>query len=289
LVKKLPALPLAAVILVLALMGAAPDQGAMKRLADTEREFAQVCAQKGIRDSFLQYFSDDVVTFGPKLRFGVEHLKKRVSNEPLRYKLQWLPTYGDISKAEDMGYLTGASLLEDSKGENESWRGQYFSIWTRQPEGWKVAVDFGATTPQAIFKPGAEFTRAPQSVVKLASLKSGTSIEDAERQFQQTAASTNAREAVCQSSAPYLHFYRDNEAPIESREALCKNDASGDKRDYKMLRQGVAKSGDLGFALGEYQVVGDSEGKNAGAYLHVWKRADDKWMLVASVEKVNGQ
>ena len=280
--KKLPAIQLALVMLAVALMGASPStESALKTMADSEREFAQVCAQKGIRDSFLQYFRDDVVTFGNKLRVGTEHLKKRSNNDPLRYKLQWLPTYGDISKSGDLGYLTGASILEDTKGENEGWRGQYFSIWTKGADGWKVAVDFGATTPQAIFKPGAAFVRAPQKTVKLASLKSGGSIEEAEQQFHSTASDSSSQQATCDAAAPYLHFDRDNEAPIESREALCKNGGSGDKRDYKMLKQ--ASSGDLGYAYGEYQ----SADQKAGAYLHVWKRSSDKWMLVAAVEKVN--
>ncbi len=266
------------------LIGAASStNNALKTMADSEREFAQVCAQKGIRDSFLQYFGDDVVTFGNKLRFGTEHLKKRSNNDPLRYKLQWLPTYGDISNSGDLGYLTGAAALDDTKGENDGWRGQYFSIWTKGTDGWKVAVDFGATSPQAIFKPGAEFSRAPQKTVKLASLKSGGSIDEAEQQFHSTASNSSSQQATCDAAAPYLHFYSDNQPLIESREALCKSDASGDKRDYKMLKQ--VSSGDLGYAYGEYQEATDA--KKAGAYLHVWKRTSDKWMLVAAVEKVN--
>lgn len=284
--KKLPAIQFVAVMFGIALMGAAPTpQSSLQAMVDSEKEFAQVCAQKGIRDSFLQYFRDDVVTFGNKLRIGTEHLKKRPNNDPLRYKLQWLPTYGDISNSGNLGYLTGASILEDTKGENEAWRGQYFSVWTKGGDGWKVAVDFGATTPQAIFKPGAEFTRAPQKTITLAALKSGGSIEEAEQQFRTTASNSNSQQAICDSAAPYLHFYRDSQPLIENRDALCQNNTSGDKRDYKLLKQ--ESSGDLGYAYGEYQATSDA--KKAGAYLHVWKRNSSKWMLVAAVEKVNGE
>jgi ketosteroid isomerase-like protein len=275
-------------ILLGSLFAAAPKSDkALDDMVNTEKQFAQVCAEKGIRDSFLQFFNPDVVTFGQSLRVGTDHLKNRPNNDPLRYKLHWLPTYGDIASSGELGYLTGAALQEDSKGENESWHGEYFSIWTRQPEGWKVAVDFGVSSPTALFKQDAAFVRAPQeSRTRRASLATGNSLEAAETEFITKAAANGNRSAICDSASAHIRFYRDNQPLSEGVDGVCKGDAVGvDRLDYKMLNHRAASSGDLGYAYGEYKPAGDQEAK--GAYLHVWKRnRDNRWVLVAVVEKV---
>lgn len=255
---------------------------ALNQMVDQEKKFAQVCAEKGIRDSFLDFFAEDVVTFGSNLRFSKEYLRQRASKDPLRFKLYWLPVYGDISKANDLGYLTGPSLLEDSKKEQDPWRGQYLSVWRKEQGDWKVAVDFGVDAPTAIFKADAGFDRAPQpGKLKLVSA-AADSLTQAESRFNDKAQKDNSVVAACDVAFESLRLYRDNETPLENKQSICSLQG-GEKRQYKSLRQQVSSSNDLGYAIGEF--TNGSESKPSGAYLHIWKWDGQRWTLVMIAEK----
>jgi ketosteroid isomerase-like protein len=269
------------------------DEGpdGIKELVSQEKAFAATCAEKGIRDSFLLYFADDVVTLGKGFRFGKEYLEKRSNADPLRFRLHWIPVYGDVSQAGDLGYLTGPSLLEDAKGEESPWYGQYLSIWRRDATGWKVAVDFGVTIPSDQFKPDAPFRRAPQNARSDSSPKTPSpqtvQLAESESALIKAALISGDRGAVCSMASPSIRLYRDGDTPLDGKESICGSVAkSNEARDYKMLDQRVSTSADLGYSYGEYHSISPGQ-KNEGGYLHVWKRdSEGKWVIVAIAEKV---
>lgn len=286
------------VVLLVGVTGSqARDQqlsGDLKDLISSEKSFAATCAEKGIRDSFLMYFADDVVTVGSDLRHGKEHLEKRANTEPLRLRLQWLPVYGDIAKAGDLGYLTGPSLLEDQKGEQSAWHGQYLSIWRKGKDGWKVAVDFGVTAPTAVFKPNAGFQLAPQAREAPAGAtgrsSSGDSLITAEGKLHDTAAAKGDRASVCALAESSIRYYQDQEVPQEGKASLCASSGADPAREYKMLGHEISASEDLGYAYGEFRSVGIPSAKQTrGVYLHVWKRdGEGNWRMVAVADKFLG-
>lgn len=46
-----------------------------------------------------------------------------------RYQLDWFPVYTDIAEAGDMGFNTGPYTVLDTKGENPTSHGYFFSTW----------------------------------------------------------------------------------------------------------------------------------------------------------------
>ena len=269
-----------------------PWPAGMKDLVATEKRFAATCAEKGIRDSFLMFFADDVVTFSRGLQLGKDYLRERTPADPMRFRLQWVPVYGDISRAGDLGYLTGPYSLEDSKGESPAQRGYYFSVWTKKEGDWKVAVDFGVQSPTAEFRPDAPFELAPQDQhveSTTAAMRSASDqLAQTEAALIERAASVGLGAAVCEVAAPSIRYYRDGEPPRQGIDSVCGESVrTGERHQFKMRNSTVARSGDLGFSYGDYNLIASPPEQAAqGAYVRVWKRnGDDKWRLVVAVDK----
>jgi hypothetical protein len=77
-------------------------------LVEAERAFARTSVQKGIRESFLEFFAEDGINFQPHPVKTREAILKRLApatRPPV--VLNWEPAYADISRAGDLGYTTG--------------------------------------------------------------------------------------------------------------------------------------------------------------------------------------
>src|SRR5215475_2916893 len=133
---------------------------AQAELVNTERAFAKLAVERGVRESFIAYFTDDGIGFAPH----PHRVKERLSNSqapaarpPLT--LNWAPVYGDIAQAGDLGWNTGPTLIEDTGPDKKPARhGMFFSVWKKQGDGsWRVALDLGADTPAAVAPLNAPF------------------------------------------------------------------------------------------------------------------------------------
>ncbi len=256
-------------------------------LADTERAFAQAATQKGIRDSFLEYFADDAVAFNPAPISAKERLRSRPSRPFSEYELVWEPRTGDIAASGELGWLTGPSTFIDHTTPGaKPQHGNYLSVWRRQADGtWRVFVDIGSEPPQPVpFEPG--FTRFPfptrygggenQTAAAAALLRADKALN-----VQIAAAgSAKAYEEVT-TSASRLH--RSGFMPpigtaaigswmMENAPAMTASTGAAD----------AARSGDLGYSYGTYNV--HAAQPQHGAYVRVWQRdAAGKWLVVADV------
>jgi hypothetical protein len=122
-------------------------------LAAAERAFAAETVKVGFRDGFIKYFADDGIGFGPHPERTKEVLQKRpASTGPRTVVFNWAPMLGHVSQAGDLGYTTGPILFTDlGANPKPPWHGIYFSVWQKQADGtWKVAIDMGVDTPEAV-------------------------------------------------------------------------------------------------------------------------------------------
>lgn len=86
----------------------AKQNSALQSMVETERAFARMSEEQGIRPSFMAFIADDGVLFRPTAVKG----KKWMTENPLspsekRPLLSWQPTFADIALMGDMGYTTG--------------------------------------------------------------------------------------------------------------------------------------------------------------------------------------
>jgi ketosteroid isomerase-like protein len=268
----------AAVLIATAFATDADDP--LTQMTSQERRFAEVCKQVGIRDSFLQFFDDRVITFGPELRVGTSYLKKRPPDTPSSPLLEWQATYGDVSADGDLGYSTGPSTLTlhpDDPATRKVLNLVFFSIWRKNPAGdWKVIFDGGLTTPSPM--PAKSFQRAPvpAGIHRTAAAPSLAALRDTDHQFSDLARNNGFVSALDQLAESTIRVNRDNHLPvqgIEQARELLQGSSS-----YKFVARdvAVASSGDLGYSYGD---VTTATAVKFGSYVRVWRRHSDGWKL----------
>ncbi len=266
------------------LIGAAPSDP-MRNLAAQEQKFADLCKQVGIRDSFVAFFDDNVITFGPDLRVGADYLKSRPPNNASSPLLVWHAIYGDISSAGDLGFTTGPATLTlhpDDPAKKKDIDLSFFSIWRKQPgKDWKVIFDGGLTTLAPV--PDEPLHQAPAAKngfhPPVATAKQD--LEATESKFADTARTTGILAALEAYSIPDVRVNRDDHLPVmglAKAKELLKD--SGGPHTLKPRETAVATSGDLGYSYGDiWTGAPDAGAKQLGYYAHVWRRHHDGWKI----------
>jgi ketosteroid isomerase-like protein len=266
----------------------AQDRTVSKDQADmvaTERAFAKLGFERGIRESFIKYFAPDCIAFAPdpaKIRAELE--KQEPDKFPLPVTVNWAPVWGDISAAGDMGYNTGPVVYEDTGEKKRPTRHViFFSVWKKQADGkWLVVLDVGSGLPAAV----APMDTPYRSVSKNAPKKRKLDAKDEQAKMLKTdkdlmAASASGSPAAW---APWLdentRIHRPRTMPVVGKEAVA-TWLSTQKYSYKgeTMFSDIAASGDLGYTYGSAET-----GADKGYYARVWKR-DGKgvWRMVVDI------
>jgi len=266
---------------------------AQAELVNTEREFAKLAVERGVRDSFIAYFADDGIGFAPHPHKVKETFSKRpapATRPPIT--LNWAPVYGDIAQAGDLGWNAGPTVVEDTSPEKKPTRhGMFFSVWKKQSDGsWRVALDLGANTPAAVAPLGAPFKTSYRASGKRSA--SGVNVEEeiagllkVEREFLAAAKASNLGQAYQSRLSDDARVHRPGVMPVAGKDAL---------RDWlakqtmtlsgEPIKADVSRSGDLGYAYGSYELGGAQPQK--GYFARVWKR-DEKGQWRIAVDTVS--
>jgi ketosteroid isomerase-like protein len=256
---------------------------AQQELFDAERAFVRMAAEKGFRDSFYAYFADDGIAFNPH-PFRVRIALAGQPSTPPPMGADWAPVFGDISAAGDLGWNTGPLLYAGRDGQPDR-HGMFFSVWKRQADGsFRVVLDVGSDTPEAVvpldepphssWRPGS----APQSAADGAAARE--LLLAVERAFLATSAAESLGRAYGSRLADEARLHRPGVMPVVGRVALNEwANAQGAKYHGEPLFADVARSGDLGYAWGSYERIGESA--DAGYYSRVWKKdSRGEWRIV---------
>jgi ketosteroid isomerase-like protein len=294
---------LAARVLV-ALVGAAVPQKlsppALNEMVETERTFAAMGAEKGVRESFFEFFGEEGISFTPHPAKFREYARKNPLPDPppaREFKLEWWPVYGDVAESGELGYNTGPTLTTDLTPRNRPSRhGYFFSVWKKQPDGtWRVAVDMGAESPgpDPAHQDRLRYERAPQEPYKKMSARDSvqgrSEILELESGFGENLRRQGARDGYLSTVAEYARVHRVKTFPILGKKAI--GDYFANRKleavAWEGIDGGVAGSGELGYSYGRYQLESHEDGKHRtekGYFTHVWKRnAEGDWKLVADV------
>ena len=111
-------------------------------LVAREREFSSASASRGAQKAFESYASDEVRVFrGDKFPFVGKTMA--VAALPAGSTVwTWEPAFGDASQAGDLGYSYGTYWLRTNDPTPKTLEtGNYYRIWKKQSETWKVVAD----------------------------------------------------------------------------------------------------------------------------------------------------
>lgn len=257
-----------------------PEQAAM---VETERAFVRLAAGKGFRDSFYAYFAPNGVGFWPH-PVRVRRVLERRPSSPGPMGAVWAPVWGDISQAGDLGWNAGPVTYEarPEQGRPERY-GLFFSVWQQQEDGgWRVVLDLGVDTPG----PAMPLDTAYQTSWRHGDQRPGASAAGDASGLLETERALLADmgqgigAAYRKRLAEDAQVHRPGAMPIIGEPALA-DWVAGQTQGLigEPLLARVARSGDLGYAYGSYEVRGQEP--DAGYYARVWKRDPaGEWRIV---------
>jgi ketosteroid isomerase-like protein len=239
-------------------------------VAQTERAFSVRCAEIGIRDSFLEYFSIDAIHFDPEPRLARPDLERKSSS--IAFRLTWEPKIIRVANSGQLAVSTGPYILENKTGDRSS--GYFLSIWKKQNGGaWRVGADIGVPAPQALELP--EDFEAYQDLPAPELVDRSMLLAFEREQFERDA----DVEAIYQSFIlPETTLERPN-LPLMVGRSAYQSFLSAQKTKRTALSQVSGDvSGNLGFTYGT-----ESDGKSRTGYLRVWVWRQSRWWLVFDV------
>lgn len=249
-----------------------------------ERAFAKRAGEVGVRQSFMEYFADDAVSFAPDPGNAQQRLKARPApKEPPPVLLEWGPEMAEVSADGTMGWTTGPSLFTDKTGKRPPHHGYYFSVWKKQPDGqFKVVIDIGTDAPSPT--PIPTVARAVGGDGKAGS-KEVTTFADVKARDEAfcKAAERGAKKAYAAALAPDARMHLDGTLPAVGHEATR---AALAKLDGVMTcaPQGGDAAAGLGYVYGSWERRAKAGGDvvDQGFYARVW-RQQKGWHIAADV------
>jgi ketosteroid isomerase-like protein len=274
------------------------DADPMTALADAERAFARETAKVGIRAGFLAWFAHDAIGFRPALGNAWDQINARPAPpNPTAALLEWEPRVGDVAASGELGWLTGPSTFTAPDGSKHY--GNYLSVWTRRPEGWRVFIDVGADAPSPVaFAPG--FVRMPAATGRYVAPTPPGPAAPAYPvlPLMQAEETANTEAGFLRAFAAEARYHRPGSLPLVGRPAIGGDPAARASSAMKRgsLAAAQARSADLGYTYGRYETLlaaGTPAGGAAapsGYYVRVWRRnTTGAWQIVAQVDQPDGR
>ena len=258
---------------------------ALDSLVASERAFARMSAEKGVRDAFLAYLAADGVIFRPRPTNGRQAWESR---GPVAARLAWEPVFAEVATAGDLGYTTGPWELRPDDPQHATGYGHFVSIWQRQADGtWRVGVDIGITHAQPRRGLGnVEFTPGPLHAAA-ARAAVATDLAALDREWTREARAKDPAATFARWAAADVRFYRDRVEPVlglrgarEMMRAIVGTTA------WNPDGQRISSSDDLGCTWGILERrASASAAPDSSVYLHVWRRGTDRrWKVALALE-----
>jgi ketosteroid isomerase-like protein len=269
------------------LLTAQPEPDRFHEVVAAERAFARYAALAGISPAFAAFMADDGILFRPHAVLGKKWSEEHPGQPGL---LSWAPAFGDISHDGDMGYTTGPwSYRSTAPGDTSVGRGEYITVWKRQPDGeWKVAIDLGIAHAGS-FMTGNSTVRhrrrgrkknhfQPDTDAMTSLVQADSMYADAVRRLGVVEVSI----AVADSEA---RFYRNGYPPMIGKEAIVSVlEQYGGNASWDRLGGTVAETGDMGFTYGLAEQRNPKGGTDEGNYLRIWRRGGrGEWRIMIDV------
>ena len=125
----------------------AVGEKAKTEIAQAEKDFEKMAAEKGIAEAFWFYADSNAVIKrnNDTIIHNKENIKGFYSNDFYKSaSVKWSPDFIDASADGSMGYTYGKYLWQskDSTGKPIEFRGVFHTVWKKQPDGsWKYVWD----------------------------------------------------------------------------------------------------------------------------------------------------
>jgi len=117
-----------------------------EEIRDTEKAFAALAKEKGLKVAFSTFAADDaVLSRENKLIKGKKEIEAYFDKVTLKnVQLSWEPEYIKVAESGDLGYTYGPYTFKwtDDKGEAQIATGIFHTVWRKDKDGkWRYVWD----------------------------------------------------------------------------------------------------------------------------------------------------
>jgi ketosteroid isomerase-like protein len=248
-----------------------------KTLAEADAEFAQHVARAGFRDAMLPALADDAVLFMPRPVPGRTWL---ASSAPPAGTYSWSPAWSAISGDGSLG-LTSGPIAIAAPAPDSSRTGQYVTVWSRTPIGWKIQLHMIVPGPQE-----PSVTYAPHKPAGDGRPRGGPGAIEAtratlfmaDRALYAASQKDGLATAVSRVVTPDVRLLRGGALPAVGPDSL-RSALARDTQSLIWQTAGdliMARSGDLGVTYGLYERRNATGGVTEwGSFVRAWERQPD--------------
>jgi len=265
------------ILLSLSLLNAKENSDSTaKVLIHNEDCFSNASIQKGVRDSFIEYFSDDCIGFHPLPTNGKEFQKKRPASKGI---LTWHASVVELSRSGNFGWTTGPWEYRKEKLSDEPVaHGHFISVWKIQADStWKVILDVGNSYSKSEVK--KENITIINKKTNLHSDTSRSVLLEREKRFEQQCAADGITKAFLSNASDNVRLYRENIFPVTNQKEM-ENVLVTQKEQYSFTTSDVqiSSGGDLGFVYGK----AISTKNDTCGFMRIW-RNEDEWKIAVDI------
>jgi ketosteroid isomerase-like protein len=232
-----------------------------------ERAFAARGAEIGWVAAFREYTAPDGMVG------NFENAPQSLAETPDEgaRNLFWWPAYAGIARSGDLGFTTGPFSVDEARTP----RGQYFTVWRRQPDGsWKWIWDGGPGPRTDALNHGIDAAELPTLPVAVRGVGSAATAAEQVRGIE---AGRSTAGGLASYLAADAQVYRATQ-PIDS--APAENFVfPGAEMAYAVRRVEASAAGDLVFTLGEVRFTFNGQ-ERQGQYARIWQYRADGWRIV---------
>lgn len=116
-----------------------------QEMMDADRSFSKLSEEMGMNFAFETYCAEDGVILRPQNKpyvgkESIVELLQKSDDEAIQ--LTWEPSDGKISRSGDLGFTYGIYTMQLKDG-SQSLQGTYVSVWVKEGDQWRFALDTG--------------------------------------------------------------------------------------------------------------------------------------------------
>jgi ketosteroid isomerase-like protein len=116
-----------------------------QKMMDTDRAFAKMSKEQGMKKAFIKFIDDDGVLLRPDQYplMGADAIDFLTSINDTTFSFVWEPQKGAVAKSGDLGYTYGVYQLTPTNVDTTIY-GTYVNIWKKQGDStWKLVLETG--------------------------------------------------------------------------------------------------------------------------------------------------
>lgn len=253
----------------------------LQKLVETEIVFANTAAEKGTKQAFLEFQSEDAIVFNPTATNGKLFWTNAKESPAL---LVWKPSRADISSTGNLGYTTGGwESRPKGKTDKPTAFGHYVIIWQRQADGnFKAVLDAGVLFDKYTIKSAWDAPKdagagekSPKTKIDLGTLTDIFSKK-------------NLSSGYFNYLADDAVVLRDNHLPFYGKKqafvGLEKLDKEFPPDGFLNFNASISPNyGNMMYAWGIYQLKQKDNSVKQWNFMQMWKFRENRWQIVLDV------